>query len=389
MLYCLSLDTSSLERGVLQVWWEALFPEVWLLCGGISQERDRPACHIAGSLFPAGLHPNRVCSTVYSLVAQLCGALIASAWSRDTVKLLWVESSIDKELPARRYRCAELLRRLPPLPRCPAHSSCQRYWGIHARGRGKKKKKTFYNCLEERGCELGGIPVQSCPEARVGTLAVWTHTSPGSTAAPGAPVAQMRGGARPHWSEMLPAHVAGRGVLRGSGTPPRLCPPRELGARLPAGPSWSPCGTVCGKAPARRAPRAEGLAGSAVRARTAGSAPHRWAFPRDFALTVGREKLRASWGWWAWFGNLAESSLLTWGYDGVVNGRPRNPVVFRGVCGLTPLGSLGKARDAPFSFFKWLLPSSTSLVLRWFYYSGHSLLATLSLLITVNFFYSV
>lgn len=28
-------------------------------------------------------------------------------------------------------------------------------------GGGKKKKKTFYNCLEERGCELGGIPVQS------------------------------------------------------------------------------------------------------------------------------------------------------------------------------------------------------------------------------------
>lgn len=75
--------------------------------------------HIAGSLFPAGLHPNRVRSTVYSLVAQLCGALIASAWSRDTVKLLWVESSIDKELPARRYRCAELLRWLPPAPTMP------------------------------------------------------------------------------------------------------------------------------------------------------------------------------------------------------------------------------------------------------------------------------
>ena len=293
---------------------------------------------------------------MYSLVAQLCGALIASAWSRDTVKLLWVESSIDKELPARRYCCAELLRRLPPLPRCPAYSSCQRYWGIHGRGREKKKKKTFYNCLEERGCELGGIPVQSWPKAGVGTLAVWTHTSPSSTAAPGAPVARMRVGVCPHWSEMLTARVAGRGVLRGSGTPPRLCPRRELGARLQTGPSWSPCGTVCGKAPERRAPRAEGLVGSAVLAHMAGSAPHRWAFSCDFALTVDREKPRASRGWWAWFGNFAESSLLTLGYAGLVNGRPRNPVVFIGVCGLTPLGGLGKARDALLRFFQWLFP---------------------------------
>ena len=88
---------------------------------------------------------------MYSLVAQLCGALIASAWSRDTVKLLWVESSIDKELPARRYCCAELLRRLPPLPRCPACSSCQRYWGIHERGREEKKKKDFLQLPGRKG----------------------------------------------------------------------------------------------------------------------------------------------------------------------------------------------------------------------------------------------
>lgn len=44
--------------------------------------------------------------------------------------------------------------------------------------------------------------------------------------------------------------------------------------------------------------------------------------------------------------------MLTLGYAGVVNGRPRNPVVFIGVCGLTPLGGLGKARDALFRFFQ-------------------------------------
>ncbi|VTJ66457.1 Hypothetical predicted protein, partial [Marmota monax] len=73
---------------------------------------------------------------------------------------------------------------------------------------------------------------------------------------------------------MPTAPVAGRGALRGSGTVLRPCPPQELGAQLQTGPSWSPCGTVCGKAPTRRAPRAKGLVGSIVPVHMVGSARH-------------------------------------------------------------------------------------------------------------------
>lgn len=236
-----------------------------------------------------------------------------------------------------------------PTMRC--YSSCQRYWGNHGR---KKKKKRLLQLPGRKGCEGGDIPVQSWPKAGVGISAVWMHTSPSNTAAAGGPMGWMPAGAHPHWSGMPTALVAGRGVLRGSGTVLRLCPPRDLGAQLQTGPSWSLCGTVCGKAPTRRAPRAKGLVGSIVPAHMAGSAQHRWAF----SLWLSREywkKLRARWGRLARFGNFSGCSLLT-GYACLVNGRPRNPVIFTGVCGLTLLCGLWKSRDAVLSFFQWLFP---------------------------------
>lgn len=101
------------------------------------------------------------------------------------------------------------------------------------------------------------------------------HTSPSNTAAAGGPMGWTPAGAHPHSSGTPTALVAGRGALRGSGTILRLCPPRDLEAQLHTGPGWSLCGTMCGKAPTRWAPRAKGLVGSVAPAHMAGSAQHR------------------------------------------------------------------------------------------------------------------
>lgn len=214
--------------------------------------------------------------------------------------------------------------------------------------------------------EGGDIPVQSWPKERVGISAVWMHTSPSNTAAAGGPIGWMLAGVHPHWSGMPTALVAGRGALRGSGTILRPCLPQDPGAQLQTGPSWSPCGTVCGKVPTRRAPRAKGLVGSIVPAHMVGSAQYRWAFSLWISLKNWK-KLRANCVRLAWFGNFAESSLLT-EYVCLENGRPRKSVIFTDVC--EPLGGLRKSKDAVLSFFSDFSPSSTSLVLRWFYYSA-------------------
>lgn len=120
--------------------------------------------------------------------------------------------------------------------------------------------------------------MQSWPKKRVSISALWMHTSPSNTAAAGGPMGWMPAGVHPPWSGMPTVPVAGRGMLRGLGTVPKLCPPQDLGARLQTGPSWSPCGTVYGKAPTKPAPRVRGIMGSDVPAHTVGSALHRWAF---------------------------------------------------------------------------------------------------------------
>lgn len=171
------------------------------------------------------------------------------------------------------------------------------------------EKKDFYNCLEEKGCEGGDISVQSWPKERVGISAVWMHTSPSNTAAAGGPMGWMPAGVRPPWSGMPTALVAGRGTLRDSGTVLRPCLPQDQGAQLQTGPggpaSTGPCGTVCGKAPTRRAPRAKGLVGSIVPAHMVGSAQHRWALSLWLSLEY-LKKVRASCLRLEWLGNFAE-----------------------------------------------------------------------------------
>lgn len=103
------------------------------------------------------------------------------------------------------------------------------------------------------------------------------HTSPSNTAAAGGPMGWMLAGVRPPSSGMPTVLVVGRGTLRGLGTVPKLCPPQVPGAQLRTGPSWSPYGTVYGKAPLRPAPRARGIVGNVVPAHMVGSALHRLA----------------------------------------------------------------------------------------------------------------
>lgn len=176
----------------------------------------------------------------------------------------------------------------------------------------EEKKNRLLQLPGRKGCEGGDIPVQSWPKKRVGIRAVWMHTSPSNTAAAGGPMGWMPARVHPPWSGMPTALVAGRGALMGLGTILRPCPPQDLGVQLQTGPSWSPCGTVCGKVPTRRAPRARGLVGSIVPAHMVGSALHRWAFSLWLSLENWK-KLRASCVRLGWFGNFAESSLLTGG----------------------------------------------------------------------------
>lgn len=140
--------------------------------------------------------------------------------------------------------------------------------------------------------------MQSWPKKRVGTSAAWMHTSPSNTAAAGGPMGWMLAGVPPPSSGMPTVPVAGRGMLKGSGTVLKLCPPRDLGARLQTGPSWSPCGTVYGKAPTRPAPRAREIVGSVVPAHMVGSALHRWAFSSWLSFCVVGKlcfKVRVPW----------------------------------------------------------------------------------------------
>lgn len=176
---------------------------------------------------------------------------------------------------------------------------------------------------------------------------------------------RMPAGAHPQCSGMPTALVAGRGVLRGSGTILRPCLLQDLGAQLQTGPSWSPCGTVCGKVPTGRAPRAKGLVGSTVPAHMAGSAQHRWAFSLWLCLEC-RKKLPASCVRLGWFGNFAQSpcwlGMCIWNMVGQEN--LSFSQVFWGSHLRVACASPGTLCSVSFSDFS---PSSTFLVFRWFH----------------------
>lgn len=216
--------------------------------------------------------------------------------------------------------------------------------------------------------------MQSWPKERVGISAVWMHTSPSNTAAAGGLMAWIPARVRPHWSGMPTALVAGRGTLRVSGTVLRPCPLQDLGGQLPTGPSWSPCGTVCGKAPTRRAPRAKGLVGSIVPAHMAGSAQHRWAFSLWLSLKYWK-KARVNCVRLEWFGNFTESSLLT-GYECL----GKKKCHFHTCLWLHASGWPVKVRRCCIQFLSLTFPQVQLPVLRWFYcFASWSILSSLVL----------